>query len=76
MNRALDAFRVSAARIARTPLPTSQPGGDVVDLSAEAIALLEARTQFEANLKVAKAGDQMDQSLMALIAGTVSGSGD
>lgn len=46
-------------RIARLPNPEDQ-----VDLSAEVIALLDARHQFEANLRALEAADRMEESLL------------
>ncbi len=43
-------------------------GGDVVDLSAEMVALMSARNNFAANVKAAKTGDEMQQSLLNILA--------
>ena len=56
-------FNGVADKIARLPL--SQFGqGDQVDLSAEAVALLQAKNSFEANTKVVQVADQMEQTLL------------
>jgi len=43
------------------------PAGDNVDLSAEMIAMMQARNNFAANTKVAQAEDQVTQSLLHLL---------
>jgi flagellar hook protein FlgE len=40
------------------------PQGDSVDLSTQAVALIQAKTDFEANLKALEAGDEMTQTLL------------
>ena len=63
MARSEAQFNGVADKIARLPL--SQFGqGDQVDLSAEAVALLQAKNSFEANTKVVKVADQMEQTLL------------
>jgi hypothetical protein len=63
MARSEGQFNGVADKIARLPL--SQFGqGDQVDLSAEAVALLQAKNSFEANTKVVKVADQMQQTLL------------
>jgi len=42
--------------------------GDTVDLSAEMVALIEARINVAANVRVAQAEDQVNQSLVNLLA--------
>lgn len=63
MNSASASLDRAASRIAEA----SSPAGDSVDLSAEMIALIEARTGFEANVSVAKAEDQVNRSLLNLL---------
>jgi flagellar hook protein FlgE len=41
---------------------------DTVDLSTETVALLSARTAFEANLKLAQTADQMESTAINLMA--------
>ncbi|MBI1792435.1 MAG: flagellar protein [Acidobacteria bacterium] len=54
MHRAEQSLEKTAARIARLPLTVDAPPQDQVDLSAEAIALLEARNAFAANARAAR----------------------
>lgn len=59
-------FNVTADRIARLPLETVA-GSDTVDLSAQAVALLQARNNFAAMTNIIKTGDRMDQALLDTI---------
>jgi flagellar hook protein FlgE len=40
------------------------PQGDSVDLSAQAVALIQAKNNFEANLKALQVGDEMTKTLL------------
>ena len=54
----------TAANIARAGFDGP---GDSVDLSAEFVALIEARLLFAANIKVAKTEDQVTNNLVNLL---------
>lgn len=43
------------------------PQADSVDLSAQAVALIQARNNFDANLKALQAGDEMTKTLLKSI---------
>ena len=43
------------------------PAGDSVDLSAEAVALLEAKNDFRANANVVHAEDDVFRSLLKMV---------
>jgi flagellar hook protein FlgE len=43
------------------------PQGDSVDLSAQAVALIQAKNNFEANLKTLQIGDEMTKTLLKSI---------
>jgi flagellar hook protein FlgE len=43
------------------------PQGDSVDLSAQAVALIQAKNNFEANLKALQVGDEMTKDLLKSI---------
>jgi hypothetical protein len=58
-------FDQAASSIARTPVAAQ--GQDAVDLSAAAVALLQARNNFEANTKMIKVADQMEQMLLNVL---------
>ena len=60
LDRASAAVDRAATRIAAS----STSPGDTVDLSAEAVALLEARNSFSANVKVVQAYDEMSRSFL------------
>ena len=61
-------FNGAAQKIAQFPAaPVLQSGsnpGDQVDLSAEAVALIQSRNSFQANTKVIQVADEMDRTLL------------
>ena len=63
MARSEAQFNRAADRIAHLP-PAQPKQGDQVDLSTEAVALLQSKNSFEANTKVIKVSDQMEQTLL------------
>ena len=65
MSRAETQLNKAASDIAR--LPVASTGGDVVDLSASMLALIESRNNFEANTKVLKVADEMSRDLINLL---------
>jgi flagellar basal body rod protein FlgG len=65
MARAEAQLNQAASDIARAPVAAS--GEDTVDLSAAMVALLQSRNNFEANTKMLKAVDEMDQALLNII---------
>lgn len=72
MRDAVKSFDAAASRIARadfSALAGDGTGGvDIVDLSHEIVALLQLRNGFAANVNVARADDQLQQSLVNLLA--------
>jgi len=60
-------FNRVAASIAQAPFSSSAPQGDRVDLSTQAVALIQSRNSFEANIKALKVDDQMQQTLLNVI---------
>ena len=58
-----------ASRIARQPLSVDDGSAptDVADLSREAVALMSARTHFQASLKVIEMADEMQKSTLNLL---------
>lgn len=57
-----------AERLARLPLSTEgAPPEDVVDLSAEVVALLEAKNAHAANAKVAATAAELDQHILDIL---------
>ena len=61
MVAARERFERAAARAAR-------PEQDSVDLSAEAVALLEARNAFALNARVARAAGEMERDALDILA--------
>jgi len=43
------------------------PRGDTVDLSTEAVAMIQAKNSFEANTAALKVGDEMTQTLLKVV---------
>jgi hypothetical protein len=62
--RAQAALEKTAGRVASLPLSTGGPAEDVVDISAEAVALMAAKNAFQASLKVVETGGQLQQSAL------------
>ena len=60
MQRAEDQLNQAAQAIAAPPGPQA----DSVDLSAQAVALIQAKNNFEANLKALQIGDEMTKTLL------------
>ena len=65
MQQAESSLNQTASRIARSGVT---PAGDNVDLSAEMIAMIEAKNSFAANTKVAQTEDQVMQSVLNILA--------
>jgi flagellar hook protein FlgE len=43
------------------------PQGDSMDLSAQAVAMIQAKNNFEANLKALQIGDEMTKTLLKAV---------
>jgi flagellar basal body rod protein FlgF len=56
-----------AARISRMGASVSDPQ-DTVDLSAEMVALMDSKNNFEANVKVAHTFDEMSRTTLDILA--------
>jgi flagellar hook-basal body complex protein FliE len=59
-------FDRAAAKIA-VPFTSSAGQGDIVDLSAVAVAMMEAKNSFQANIQVLKVDNQMQQSMLSIV---------
>ncbi len=63
-------FNTAAGQIAQWPqsqsltAPVNTPATDTVSLSTAAVNMLQAQNSFEANTKMIKVADQMDQALL------------
>jgi hypothetical protein len=60
-------FNRVAANIAQAPFAPADQGGDIVDLSAQAVALLQSKNSFEANIQALKVEDSTQQTLLNVI---------
>jgi len=68
LNQAEAVLERTAARLARLPLTLEQPAPqDCVDLSAEMVALLEARNLFQVNTRVLRTADEMSRGLLDVL---------
>ncbi len=68
MQRAETQLNQVAQSIAQGPVSSSAgPEGDTVDLSAQAVALIQAKNSFEANTAALKVGDEMTQTLLKVL---------
>ncbi len=66
MRRAETQFNQAAQNIARGP-SSAAPEGDSVNLSTQAVPLIEAKNSFEANPQALKVGDEMTQTLLKAV---------
>jgi flagellar hook protein FlgE len=66
MERAETQLNQVSQSIAR-PLSSSAAPEDTVDLSSQAVAMIEAKNSFEANTAALKVGDQMTQTLLKVV---------
>jgi hypothetical protein len=60
-------FNQAAQNIAEWPASPSAPKGDSVDLSQQAVALIQSKNNFEANIAALKVGDEMTETLLKSI---------
>jgi flagellar hook protein FlgE len=67
MQRAETQFNQAAQNIVQGPSIKAAPQGDTIDLSAQAVALIQAKNSFEANTAALKVGNEMTQSLFKLV---------
>lgn len=66
IQRAEGQFNQAASNIAQSA-SSPTPQGDTVDLSTQAVALIQAKNSFEANTAALKVGDEMTQALLKSI---------
>ena len=67
MQRAEIQLNQVAQNIAQSPSTSAGPEGDTVDLSAQAVALIQAKNSFEANTAAFKVSDEMTQTLLKAV---------
>ncbi len=67
---ALEGLEKAGASLDRTAkrIAAAVDPEDSVDLSAEAVALMQARNDYLINLKTAKTGDEMGRALLDILA--------
>jgi len=63
----MEQFNQAASQIARETVPGSD-AQDTTDLSAAAVALVQSKNSFDANTKVVEVADEMDKTLVNMIA--------
>lgn len=64
MQNAQNRFDSAASKIARAPASPQ----DSVDLSAQAVQTISAKNQYATGVKIVHVGDEMQQSLLNLLA--------
>jgi flagellar basal body rod protein FlgG len=67
MIQSVQGLQRSEAQFNQVAQKIAQPPSDSVDLSAQAVALIESKNSFEANLKALKVSDEMTQTLLKTI---------
>jgi hypothetical protein len=68
LERSQDRFDRASSHIAAAGLPPVDSTGDTVNLSQATVALLSAKDDFAANLKVMKTADEMQRVAINLLA--------
>jgi hypothetical protein len=68
LSRAQGELEKSAQRIAGAALPQSQPPEDSLNLSDQMVSLLQAKTDFEASVKLAHVGAELSGKTLNLLA--------
>jgi len=67
LTRAQESFDQAASKVAQ-PIEPSQPQQDEVSLSDAMVSMLQAANDYQANLKSLEAGNQMQKSLLNILA--------
>jgi flagellar basal body rod protein FlgG len=67
MIQSAQGLQSSEAQFDQVAQNIAAPQGDLVNLSAQAVALLQSRDSFEANLKALQVDDQMTQTLLKMV---------
>ena len=68
LSQAESRVNTAASRIARMGSPAVAGSEDNVDLSGEMVALMESKNAYAVNAKVAQTFDQMNGSLLNILA--------
>ena len=64
----LDGLHAAQVRFESAAKRIAAPPSDTTDLSGDAVALLESKNSFEANLKTLQVGDEMTKSTLNILA--------
>lgn len=67
LSRAEEAFNQAASKVAQ-PVEPTQPQQDTVSLSDAMVSLLQAANDYQANLKSLEVGNQMQKTLLNILA--------
>jgi len=67
LSRAQESFDQAASKVAQ-PIELNQPQQDQVSLSDAMVSMMQASTDYQANLKSLEAGNQMQKSLLNILA--------
>jgi flagellar basal body rod protein FlgC len=67
MIQSAQGLQASEAQFDQVAQNIATPQDDQVSLSTQAVALLQAKNSFEANLKALEAGDEMTKTLLATL---------
>jgi hypothetical protein len=67
LRKAEERIQKVAERLSKLPLGVDAAPEDVVDLSAETVALLEARNAHAANAKVAETAAEIDRHILDIL---------
>lgn len=67
LTSAQEAFDQAASKVAQ-PIEPSQPQQDQVSLSDAMVQMLQAANDYQANLKSLEAGNEMQKSLLNILA--------
>lgn len=62
--RAQKQLETTATRLARFPDSATRAGDDIVDLSVEAVALIQAKNVAETNIKLIETGKEMAKAMI------------
>ncbi len=67
LRKAEERIQKVAERLSKLPLSVDAAPEDIVDLSAETVALLEARNAHAANAKVAETAAEIDRHILDIL---------
>lgn len=68
LQQAFAQAETAARHVSQAASPTGAAGGDIVDLSAEMLALMQAKNLTGAMVSLAQTGEEMDSHIVNLFA--------